>query len=500
MPAYDSVVIGGGASGMSAAIALAKMGRKTALVEASSRLAPTLQGFRRKGLFFDTGVHYVGELGQGHVLDTYFRFLGIRQDLQERELPVEGFLGVRSPDIGEDFFVSHGPDRLKHDLFRLRPGREREVRAFFRECRNYWTSSPYLTFRETGKSSLESYIRQNISVGHFLRENVPDPGLRAIFSYPAILAGVEPCAATLQVHAQIFGSYLRSVHHIRGGGVELVRAFSRSLERNGVDVFLGNRASRLELDDLRQVNSVHLADGQKLRTSTCVYTGSPTLIPNLLAGRGLRPAQQQRFAGMRETMSGFVVYARLKGSDHGIMDVPNWLVLRDRGWLRFVGVEEKDGPSGLHLSLTEEENGEIGVIVIAPSFFSGFEKWADTTSGRRPADYKEYKTRLADKLLDAVSRQIPELKGRLEPVAASTPLTFRDYCGTPRGGLYGTCKSVDQYPLLPMTKIPGLFLAGQGVIAPGVLGAVISGMVACGMIVGEKELLEQVVRCKCKEL
>jgi all-trans-retinol 13,14-reductase len=51
-----------------------------------------------------------------------------------------------------------------------------------------------------------------------------------------------------------------------------------------------------------------------------------------------------------------------------------------------------------------------------------------------------------------------------------------------------------------MTKIPGLFLAGQGVIAPGVLGAVISGMVACGMIVGENELLEQVVRCKCKEL
>ncbi len=499
MSSYDTVVIGGGAAGMTTAIALARMEHRVALVESSSMLAPTLRGFQRQGIFFDTGVHYVGELGEGHVLDTYFRFLGLKDGLEGGELPSDGFLGLRGPDLGDDFFVSYGPDRLRQDLLRMYPHRREEVEHFFRECANYWTSSPYLTFKGGKKNSLESYIQQDISVGHFLGENVDDPGLRAVFSYPAILAGVEPSEATMQVHAQIFASYLRSVHYIKGGGRSLVRAFHNSLKKYGVDIFCSSRATELGLDASRRIRSVRLADGLVLAAENCVYTGSPLRLPELLGDSGLRPAQQKRFSGMQETVSGFVLYARLEGRKPEIFNVPNWLVLRRRGWLRFVGLENENGPSCLHLSMTEEMDGKTGVIIIAPSSFSSFEKWIETLSGNRPADYKDFKNRLADKLLQAVYKEIPEIRGRLQPIATSTPLTFRDYCSNPCGGLYGTKCAVHQYPLLPMTKIEGLFLAGQGVIAPGILGTVISGIVACGMIVGEEKLLEQIGRYKCKE-
>ena len=74
---YDYVIIGGGVSGMTSALILAKQGFSVALVEKSRQLAPTIRGFTRQGLFFDTGFHYTGGLGTGEPVDLFFRYLGL---------------------------------------------------------------------------------------------------------------------------------------------------------------------------------------------------------------------------------------------------------------------------------------------------------------------------------------------------------------------------------------------------------------------------------------
>ncbi|MCJ7663738.1 MAG: NAD(P)-binding protein, partial [Desulfobacterales bacterium] len=74
---YDYAVIGAGVSGMSAAIILSQKGYRTALIEKSGTTGPTIRGFTRHGVFFDTGFHYTGAFGNGEPLDRLFRYIGI---------------------------------------------------------------------------------------------------------------------------------------------------------------------------------------------------------------------------------------------------------------------------------------------------------------------------------------------------------------------------------------------------------------------------------------
>jgi all-trans-retinol 13,14-reductase len=48
-----------------------------------------------------------------------------------------------------------------------------------------------------------------------------------------------------------------------------------------------------------------------------------------------------------------------------------------------------------------------------------------------------------------------------------------------------------EIPLLPLTRIPGLLLAGQNILMPGVLGGIISAALAVGFALGHDSALEE---------
>ena len=78
----SAVVIGGGISGMSAALMLARHGRRVTLVEQADCLGPLVRRFWREGYSCDPGLHYVGGLHDGGPLRVFFDYLGL-SDLVE---------------------------------------------------------------------------------------------------------------------------------------------------------------------------------------------------------------------------------------------------------------------------------------------------------------------------------------------------------------------------------------------------------------------------------
>ena len=107
---YDAVIIGSGLGGLVSAYILSKNGMKVAVYEKHSVPGGCLQSFTRGGMRFETGMHYIGSMGQGEALYRYFKYLGIADDLQLSQLDKSAYETLSFN--GERYCYSTGYDQF----------------------------------------------------------------------------------------------------------------------------------------------------------------------------------------------------------------------------------------------------------------------------------------------------------------------------------------------------------------------------------------------------
>ncbi|MBO7471199.1 MAG: NAD(P)-binding protein, partial [Bacteroidaceae bacterium] len=74
---HDVLIIGSGLGGLECGALLAKRGLKALVLEGSNQPGGCMQSFRRGGLHYDTGLHYVGGLAPGQTMYKAFAELGL---------------------------------------------------------------------------------------------------------------------------------------------------------------------------------------------------------------------------------------------------------------------------------------------------------------------------------------------------------------------------------------------------------------------------------------
>jgi all-trans-retinol 13,14-reductase len=129
--------------------------------------------------------------------------------------------------------------------------------------------------------------------------------------------------------------------------------------------------------------------------------------------------------------------------------------------------------------------GQPTAEVLALCSAEAFAPWLALPDAKRPPEYLTLKARIQARLLAQFMHHFPALAPMLRFQELATPVTQRHHLHAVGGAMYGIEMSAERLtsPALHVrTPLPGLWLAGQDVISPGVPGAFMGGLLAAASI------------------
>ncbi len=476
------VVIGGGISGMAAAILLAQQGMDVTLAEKAPRLGPLLRGFSRNGFHFETGFHFAGGMAEGGVLRRWLKTL-------ELDLPWNAFLPETEIVCTErgSHTLPTGNDALRDWTKRLFPASQKGMDDFLRACAEIQNRSPYLSPHEIIPHDFFSH--DACGLNEYLDGLRMEDELKTILQARCMLYGVSPKDARRDDFFLVSGAYLHSSGALPGGGTAIVEACEKRLLSLGARLVCGKAAVALDIDE-KQTRGVVLEDGTRLPADVVIFTGRPSQLTNMLPAGALRPAYFRHIAAMEETREPVILYGV---ADHAVPPLHAWYFVPENG--RFAMAED-ERPSFCVTTGEETPQGEKACIVMMMS------QYEDTKEDheKQQIQHNQRKKNLEKTLIPYIKKRFPLLESHWRYIEISTGHAMKRWIYGSSGSFYGFAHTKTSIPISPATKVRGLFLAGQNILFPGMLGCVISAAIAAGFTAGEDRILHRFRTCVKEEL
>lgn len=492
---YDVIVIGSGVSGMTAAIILAREGCRVLVVEQHSRPGGLMQNFRRGAHVFPTGVHRLGSLKEGQILWRYFKYLRVLERLNLVPMCSDAYEQYCFP--GMCLRIPYGHDAFRERLYGYFPSEKSAIDRILADMEK--CVAKFLLYNLRGGPEQlrpESDLRP---FGRYLRDLGCSRELKGVLTATSPLYGIPPDECPLHTHFLVMDSFLNSSWRVDEYTTPLADAFAQSLCELGGELRCNTMVQRI-LCSGGQVDGVLADNGESISSRKVIFTGHPTQLLSLFQSGSFRPAFRNRLVDSKNTFAAFGLNMRWKGPEC-------FLALQDvflyRTWdtgrhykQKLLGSEDK--PHMVYCSaLPTGVCGSYSVTALIGMDTEEMTPFKGTELGTRSSGYQANKRSIAERIFSVLKDHWPEIGDRLEIVDACTPLTYRDYTLAPNGTAYGIKKTVDTLRssrFMTETRIKDFYLAGQSIIQPGIIGALISGVHACAVILGENHLVDKIAK------
>ena len=487
MKKYDYIVAGSGISGMTSALLLAESGKSVLLLEKAAAMGGSLLRFRRNGIPFDTGFHFTGGLGEHGLLTKMLEMLGIRRAIKPVFLPRDHAQRILFEQSGEAYNFPSGLAALRERFRHYFPEEEPAIDRYFDRLTEVYESSAELIFQEGGRSPAGVHCPEDdVTLASVLDGLTMNSDLKALLSIFCMCYGTRPKEVSFATHSRVCHSLFESLARVEEGGDAFIRAFRDRFERLNVEVRCNTHIARCGEIAGKTVRTVHLNTGEEVPFGSAVLTMHPGEILRMLPREFLRPAFVHRVNGFEESAGFFTIFATLDlPEDHADSSpITSLLPSSDLNALLTPG-------NGRDSSLVIVRSREIvrgravhTLTAFEPSFPEETARWADSTTGNRPAGYQAFKASRAERIVARIYRACPEYRGRLRLLDSATTLTYRDWLHSPTGAAYGIKQKTRQLNLVGRLPLANLFVAGQSAILPGVVGAMMSAFVVCRGLLG----------------
>ena len=487
MSRHDVIIIGSGLGGLLCAGILARAGLDVLVLEQGAQPGGCMQTYRRQGLDFDTGFHYVGGLDEGTPMHAVFRHLGLMR------LPWQRMdrLFDRVTIGGQTFAFAQGYDDFVQTLAADFPHERAALQQYARLLKQASAHEADL-LDPTGAADPSFTERlMETNARQYLQSLFRDPLLIDVLSGTALKMELRRESLPLFTFVHGHSSYLESSWRLKGGASQLAGTLVRGIRAQGGEVLCKAQVAGLSGHD-GKVSLARCADGTCHEAEFFISSLHPAATC-ALAGQSqpMRPAYRRRMAALENTCGMFTASLVLKPQTVEYFNHNHYVYARPDVW----ALPQKDGHvGGVLASCRVPEDGSPHVRqidLLTPMTWEQCLPWQDTRAGHRGDSYLALKARLADECIALAEQAVPGLRDSVEHLYTSTPLTYRDYTGTPQGSAYGTRKDCGNPlgTLLPVrTPIPNLLLTGQSLMLHGVHGVTMTALSTCAELIGKERI------------
>lgn len=489
---YDIIIIGGGLGGLECGYILSKEGFNVCILEQNPQLGGCLQSFKRNGVTFDTGLHYVGGMHPGESLHKLMQYFNLNH-LPWHQLDTDGFDEVILQ--GKSYSFSNGFNHFYETLAAQFPNEKDNLKEYCNALQNV-SAHQLDALTHLAEDNLRNQWLAT-SAYEFVRKTLSNSILTDVISGTSLKMDLQADTLPFYIFAQIHSAFILSAWRLKGGSNQIAESLATDIRRAGGTIRINAKVTDIK-GDKRTIQSLIVNNNEEITANRIISDIHPSTLFDLISPNLLHQTYRSRINELRNSFGMFTAHLQLKKGKVAYRNRNYFIHLQNDLWNNNSVKTNNLKSLMVHFAVpTDNSNFATNIDILTPVYCDEMLPWQSLHRGKRGENYETWKQLKAERLVQIATQYFPEIAHNIEAIYTSSPITYRDYTGTHNGSAYGICKDYNRlmFTMLPTkTPIHNLFYTGQNVNFHGILGVSITAFLTCKELLGDAWLSRQFLK------
>ncbi len=462
------IIVGAGISGLTAGIYALQSGFDVTIYESHTIPGGASTSWRRKGYFFEGGMHWLTGSSPKTSLNKLWREVGALDD----SVPIynrDPFLSFEYE--GQTAYLYRDIDKLRQHFLEISPEDKKEIIRLCNDIKKFTKiNMPILDIKglkvkkksSMSLSEMIGLLPALPKLSFYKNQTAQEYSKR--FKSPLLqhllenIAGPDYVATAMAFTIATLTS--GDGGYPEGGSLAMANRMAKNLEKLGGTINYGKKVSKVSVKN--GIACGVILDGEPIQADAVIVTQDTLVAIDNLFDAPIREPWAQK---MRESTKPMLNTFISLGIEADLSDVPESLTfLTDEPLLcggvpkSIIGINNYAGYKGY----APEGCTAVTSIIAGDSY----DYWK---SCKENGTYEAEKQKLAAAFIEILSKKYPQTAGKISVWDVATPLTYERYLGSYKGSwmsIIGKGSKMESYPSKP-ESIQNIYFGGQRLMSPG---------------------------------